>query len=138
DKASLRKELTKAYNPKNPITLMLTTDKKNAAKAGDKLIIEFNDLDSYLQDVSTQRGPYSCQWQIKFLDQTGKTIGIFANDKSTIQRILKAHFNSYLFDVEVSDTFTHVDYSEEKARSNWTGYPIKLVITPYKKQQYDM
>ncbi|MCK4829591.1 hypothetical protein KA005_78430 [bacterium] len=52
DKASLKHELTKVYNPRKPITLMLTTDKKNAAKAGDKLIIEFNDLDSYLQDVS--------------------------------------------------------------------------------------
>lgn len=132
DKASLRKELTKAYNPKKPITLILTTDKKNAAKAGDKLIIEFNDLDSYLQDVSAQRGPYSCQWHIKFLDQTGKIIGILDHDKNIIQKILKAHFNSYLLDVEVSDTFTHVDYSEEKARSNWTGYPMKLVITPYK------
>lgn len=28
DKASLRKELTKPYNPKKPITLTLTTDKK--------------------------------------------------------------------------------------------------------------
>ena len=132
DKASLKHELTKTYNPKKPITLTLTTDKKNAVKAGDKLIIEFNDLDSYLQDVSAKRGPDSCQWHIKFLDQTGKTIGILDHDKSTIQKILKAHFNSYLFDIEVSDTFTHLDYSEEKERSNWKGYPIKLVITPYK------
>jgi len=132
DKASLRKELTKPYNPKKSITLTLTTDKKNAAKAGDKLIIEFNDLDSYLQNVSAKRGPDSCQWHIKFLDQTGKTIGILDHDKSTIQRILKAHFNSYVFDIEVLDTFTHLDYSEEKKRSNWKGYPIKLVITPYK------
>ena len=34
DKASLRKELTKPYNPKKPLTLTLTTDKENAAKAG--------------------------------------------------------------------------------------------------------
>jgi len=132
DKASLKHELTKTYNPKKPITLTLTTDKKNAVKAGDKLIIEFNDLDSYLQDVRAKRGPDSCQWHIKFIDRTGKTIGILDHDKSTIQKILKAHFNSYLFDIEVSDTFTHLDYSEEKERSNWKGYPIKLVITPYK------
>ena len=130
--ASLRKELTKAYNPKKPITLTLTTYKKDVAKAGDKLIIEFNDLNSYLKDVSAKRGPYSSQWHLKFLNQTGKTIAILDHDKSTIQKILKAHFNSYLFDIEVLDTFTHLDYSEEKKRSNWKGYPIKLVITPHK------
>jgi ASC-1-like (ASCH) protein len=123
------KELTKAYNPKKPITLMLATKNKNTVKKGDKLIIEFDDLNSYIQDVDVQ----SCQWHIKFLNQSGKTIGILEQDKSTIQKILKAHFNTYLFDVEVSDTFSHLDYSEEKQRSNWKGYPIKLIITPYKE-----
>ena len=131
----MRKELTKSYNPKKPITLTLTTDKKNTAKAGDKLTIEFDDLDSYLQDVSAKRGPYSCLWHIKFRNQEGKTIAILDHDKSTIQKILKAHFNSYLFDIEVSDTFTHFDYSEEKNRSNWKGYRIKVVIKPYKSTQ---
>lgn len=132
DKESIRNELTRVYKPKKPITLMLATNKKNAVKVGDKLIIEFDDLDSYVQNESDQRGPYSYQWHIKFLNQTGKTIGVFDHNKSTIQKILKAHFNSYLFDVEVLDTFTHLDYSEAKERSNWKGYPIKLVITPYK------
>ncbi|MFH0789566.1 MAG: hypothetical protein V2B13_18395 [Pseudomonadota bacterium] len=127
-KESLKKELTKAYNRKKPITLMLATKQKETVKKGDKLLIEFNDLDSYLQDAKVQ----SCQWHLKFLNQTGETIGIFDNDKNTIKKILKAHFNSYLFDIEVSDTFTHLDYSEEKERSNWKGYPIQLVITPYK------
>lgn len=131
-KAYLRKELTKAYNPKKPITLMLTTNKQNAVKVGDRLIIEFNALDSYLQDVGSQRGPYSCQWHINFLDQSGQTIGILDHDKSTIQKILKAHFNLYLLDIEVSETFSQCDYSEEIERSNWKGYPIKLVITFYK------
>ena len=131
-KATIRKELTKAYGAKNPITLMLATSRRNAVKAGDKLVMEFNDLDSYVQAVSTQRGPYSSQWHINFLNQTGEIIGILDHDKSIIQRILKAHFNSYLFNIEVLDTFAHLDYSEEKKRSNWKGYPIKLLITPYK------
>jgi hypothetical protein len=131
-KASLRKELTKTYNPKKRITLILTTNKKSTVKVGEKLVIEFDGLESYVQSESDQRGPYSCQWHIKFLNQTGKIIGVFDHDKSTIQRILKAHFNSYLFDIEVSDTFTHLDYSEEKERSNWKGYPIQLIITLYK------
>ena len=124
-KDSLKKELTKAYNPKKPITIILTTQKRNAVKVGDKLIIEFGDLDSYLQNEGNKRGPYSCQWQIKFLNQTGDTVGIFENDKSTIQRILKAHFNSFLFDVEV------LDIAKERNIA-WKGYPTKLVITPYK------
>lgn len=120
-RASLRNELTKPYNSKKPIMLMLATKKKKAVKVGDKLIIEFEDLDSYVQDVI----PQSCQWHIKFLNQAGDTMGILDNDKSTIQKILKAHFNSYLLDVGVLDI--------AKERSNaWKGYPVKLVITPYK------
>lgn len=132
-KESLRKELTQAYNPKRPITLTLPRAKNNAVKAGDKLVVKFDDLDSYLEDVSTKRGPYSCQWSIKFFDQTGESVGVLENNKSTIQKILKAHFNSYNFDIEVSDTFHHLDYSAEKERSGWKGYPTKIIITPYKK-----
>lgn len=127
-KESLKNELTKPYIRKKPITLMLATKQKEMVKKGDKLLVEFNDLDSYLQDAKVQ----SCQWHLKFLNQTGETIGIFDNDKNTIKKILKAHFNSYLFVTEVVDTFTDVDYSEEKERSNWKGYPINLIITPYK------
>jgi hypothetical protein len=93
---------------------MIDTKKQDAVKLGEKLMIEFKDLDSY--DLKSK-------WHIKFLNQTGDTIGIFYDDYSrdTIQRILKAHFNSYLFEIEVSETFNSGDY------------PIKLVITPYKK-----
>lgn len=116
-KASLKKELTKPYNPKKPIMLMIAATKKKAVNVGDKLIIEFEDLDSY--------GPYPCQWHIKFLNQTGDTIGIFADDRSTIQRILKAHFNLYLFDIEV------LEIANERS-SAWKGYLTKLVIKPFK------
>ena len=113
DKASLRNELTKAYNPKKPITLILAT-KKSAVKVGDKLRIELEDLDSYVNDAS--------QWHIKFLNQTGKTVGILDNDKKNIQKILKAHFNAYLFDVEVLSKGNYL---------NGDNF-IKLAITPYK------
>lgn len=117
DKASLKKELTKPYNPKKPIMLMIVTKKKKAVKVGDKLIIEFEDLDSY--------GPYPCQWHIKFLNQAGDTIGFFSENRSTIQRVLKAHFNSYPLDIEV------LEISKERS-SAWKGYPTKLVIKPFK------
>ena len=120
-KASIRKELTKTYNPQKPITLMIATKNKSTVKKGDKLVIEFNELDSYVQNVHVQ----SCQWHIKFLNQTGKTVGIFENDKSTIQRVLKAHFNSYLFNVEV------LDVAKERSTA-WKGYLVELVIKPYK------
>jgi hypothetical protein len=130
-KISLRRELTKAYVPKKPITLVLGTKTRDAVKVGDKLRIEFDDLDSYLPE-SSQRGPYSCQWCLTFRDQSGKTVGTLEHDKATIQKILKAHFNSYVLDIEVVETFSHLDHSAEKERSNWNGYPIKLVIRPIK------
>lgn len=107
-KASLKAELTKPYKPKGPIKLELKIKNKDNAKAGDKLEIAFSDLDSYLQDVSTKRGPFSCQWHLSFFNQKGETVSILKNNKSTIQKILKAHFNSYLFDIEVSETFNHL------------------------------
>ena len=116
-KASLKKELTKPYNPQKPIMLMIAIKKKNVVKVGDKLIIEIEDLDSY--------GPYPCPWHIKFLNQAGDIVAIFADDRSTIQRVLKAHFNSYLFDIEV------LEIAKERS-SAWKGYPTQLVIKPFK------
>jgi hypothetical protein len=123
---SLRQELTKLYVPKKPMTLKLTTQTPNAVKVGDKLKIEFGSLDSYLQDAETGRVPYSCQWALTFHNESGQTIGILKHDKSTIQN---------LFDVEVVETFFHMDYAEEKERSNWEGYPFRLVLTPYKSNK---
>lgn len=134
NKASLKAELTKPYKPKGTIKLELRIKNEDNAKAGDKLEIVFSDLDTYLQDVSTKRGPFSCQWHLRFLNQKGETVSILNNNKSTIQKILKAHFNSYLFDIEVSETFNHLKFSEEKQRSNWEGYPIKVLIKPYKNE----
>lgn len=116
-KESLKKELTKPYNPKKPIALIFAMKRKKGAKIGDKLIIELEDIDSY--------GPYPCQWHIKFRNQAGDTIGSFSDNRSIIQRILKAHFNSFLFDIEV------LDIAKER-NITWKGYPTKLVITPYK------
>jgi hypothetical protein len=122
-KVSLKKELIKSYKPKTPIKLMIAA-KKKGVKVGDKLKIEFKDLDSYIQDVTTKSS--LCPWQIRFLDQAGQPIGILDNDKSRIQRILKAHFNSYLLDIEV------LDVHQERSTA-WKGYPLQLVITPYIK-----
>jgi DNA polymerase-3 subunit epsilon len=119
-KTSLIREMKKPYRPKKPIALEIATKKKKAVKAGDKVIIEFEDLDSY-----GYYPKFNFPWHIKFLNKAGYTIGIFADDRNIIQRLLKTHFNSYHLDVEV----LHI--AEE--RSNyWKGYPIKLVITPIK------
>lgn len=112
----LRTELTKPYNPKKPITLVFAMRKKRSAKIGDKLNIEFDDLDSYVQG----------QWNIKFLNQVGDIVGILRHDVSIMQRLIKAHFNSFLFDVEV------LDIEKERNRA-WGGYLTKLTITTYKK-----
>jgi len=125
-KASLLKELKKPYNPKKPIILMIATKKKKAVKVGEKLIIKFEDLDSY--DL------LSCPWQIKFLNQVGDIIEIFAQDRSIIHRLLKANFNSYHLDVEVVD----IAKTSERmwiglSQKFLKGYPIQLVITPQKK-----
>jgi hypothetical protein len=104
---------------------MIATKKKKAMKVGEKLIIEFKDLDSY--------GLLGCPWQIKFLNQAGDTIDISAHDRSIIHRLLKANFNSYHLDVEVVDIAktserTWVGLSHKFCK----GYPIQLVITPTK------
>jgi DNA polymerase III epsilon subunit-like protein len=119
-KTSLIKEFKKPYTPKKPIILNIVAKKKKAVKVGDKLIIEFVDLDSF--------GLYPkfySPWHIKFLNQAGVTIGIFADDENTIERILKAHYNSYLFDIEVVDI-------ENERNSAWKGYPTRLLIKPFK------
>jgi len=43
-----------------------------------------------------------------------------------MRRLIKAHFNSFLFDVEV------LDIEKERNRA-WGGYLTKLIITTYKK-----
>ncbi len=115
-KASLKAELAKPYKPKNPIMLTIAVKKKKDVKVGDRLRIEFEDSHSY-------GGPYSYPYQVKFLNQTGHTIGVLDNNKSIIQRLLKAHFNSYRLDVEVSSI---------GGQRIWKGYPVELVITPHK------
>lgn len=116
-RAVLRKELTKPYHPKKPINLTFAMKTKKGAKVGDRITIAFEDIDSYR--------PYPCQWHISFLNQAGDMIGSFSHDRNIIQRLLKAHFNSFLFDIEV------LDVAKERSIA-WKGYPTKLVITPYK------
>jgi hypothetical protein len=123
DKESIRTELTKPYNPKKPITINFSIDWKKVVKGGEKLVIKFDDIDSYVQLLEKKHG--NSQLELKFLNQNGDIIGIYDKDKTIIQRILKGHFNSFLFDVEVFDTPT-------ESNVNWNGYPTKVVITPYK------
>jgi hypothetical protein len=117
-KASLKEELTKAYRPKKPVMLTIVAKKVTDIKEGDRLMIKFEDSDSY-------GGPHSYPYQVRFLDQEGHAIGILDNNKSTIQRLLKAHYNSYQLDVEIS----RID--RQRIRN---GYPLDLVITPRKSK----
>ena len=112
-KASLKKELTKLYKPKIPIKLTISVKKKKGIKVDNKLTIEFEDSQSY-------SGPNSYPYQVKFLNQSGDTIGILDNNKSIIQRLLKAYYNSYNFDVKV------LGIGGERI---WKGYPLELIIT---------
>ncbi len=120
---SIRTELTKPYNPKKPITINFSIDWKKVVKGGEKLVIKFDDIDSYVQLLEKKHG--ISQLELKFLNQNGDIVGIYDKDKTIIQRILKGHFNSFLFDVEVFDTPT-------ESNVNWNGYPTKVVITPHK------
>jgi hypothetical protein len=115
-KESLKEELIKPYKPKKPVMLTIAAKKTKGIKAGDRLMIEFEDSHLY-------GSPCSYPYQVKFLNQAGHTIGILDNDKSTVQRLLKAHFNSYHLDVEVSRI---------GRQRIWKGYPVELVITPHK------
>lgn len=119
-KTFLIKEFKKPYTPKKPIILMVAAKKKKSVKVRDKLVIEFVDLDSF--------GLYPklyLPWHIKFLNQTGDTVGIFDKDRNTIQKVLKAHFNSYLFDIEV------LEIAKERSLVD-KGYPTKLIIKSFK------
>jgi len=117
EKEVLRTELTKAYNPKKPITLVFIMKKKRSAQVGDKLNIEFDELDSYVQG----------QWNMRFLNQVGDVVeGFYYDSTDKMRRLIKAHFNSFLFDVEV------LDIEKERNRA-LGGYPAKLIITTYKK-----
>lgn len=114
---SLRNELTKPYKPKKPIEMTFFLYKKRSAKVGDKLIMEFDELDSYVNDLS--------HGNIRFLNKTGDVVGTFDGYVNIMQRLLKAHFNSYLFDIEI------LDIAKERNRYGG-GYLTKIVVTPYK------
>jgi hypothetical protein len=115
EKEAIRKELTKEYSPQKPIVLFINAKDITRVKEGGKLRIEFNDIDKYI---------LSSFWQITFVDKEGIIVGIKSDEISIMKRILKAHFNSYLFDVEV--------ISKRKQR-NLYSFPIKLLLKPYKE-----
>jgi len=109
--------LTKTYNPKKPVTVVFAMKKKRSVKVGDKLKIEFDDLDSHVQG----------QGNIKFINQAGDVVGIYDFDTmDKKKRIIKAHFSSFLFNIEILDI-------EKERNKFWKGYRTKLIITPYKK-----
>lgn len=116
EKENLRRDLTKKYSPKKPITFFINADSIKKIKVGDKLQIKFESFDYYIDQ------PY--EWRIKLLDSMGNVVGIKKDEKSTIlKRILKAHFNSYLFQVDViSTTEKHECYDS----------PVKVTVKPYK------
>jgi len=112
---ALRHELTKKYSPTKPIELVLNVESDAMPRNGDKLGVVFDELDKYV------RSPH--EWQIRFVDQNGNTVGVKSDEKGVMQRILKAHFNSFLFDIEVLST---------KEKHNWYANPIRLVLKPNK------
>lgn len=128
DKESLRTELTKPYKPKKgPFNVRIVSKKKNYTKVGEELVIKFDDIDSYTQSKGDRN---TCKWEIKFLNQKGDIVGILGNDKNNLQRILKLHFNSFLFDVKVLNIKKEERYNEKLIPID--EYIIELVINPYK------
>ena len=114
---SLRIELTKPYNPKKSVTVVFVMKKRISLKVGNGLNVEFDDLELYVQG----------EGNIKFLNQAGDVVGIFDYDNmDKMRRLIKAHFNSFLFNIEVLDI-------EKERNIAWKGYLTKLLITPYKK-----
>ncbi len=113
---ALKDELTKPYNPRKPIELFVDLPVQSGIKAGAKLQIEIQDLDSYLQSPN--------ELCIRFLDQAGNTVSTKKDDRSIIKRILRAHFSSYSFDVEVVST---------KKQQGFYDNPAKLILTPYQQ-----
>lgn len=114
EREHLRHELTKKYSPTKPIELVLNVESNAIPQKGDSLRVVFDELDKYVQ---------SSEWQIKFVDQDGNPVGTKSDERGLMQRILKAHFNSFLFDVEVISN---------KEKHNWYANPIRLMLKPYK------
>jgi hypothetical protein len=114
-KETLKNELTKPYNPKKSITTEIVLKRKNIVKVGEKLKIIFDDLDLYIQNYN---------WNIRFCNQYGDFVGSLEYNRTTIQKILKSHFNSFLFDIEVVNI-------EENKDKHLKGYMTRVVITPY-------
>lgn len=112
----LRDELTKQYNPRKPIELIVDLEAKNVTEAGAKLQIEFHDLDTYLAQ------PY--ELSLVFIDQDGNKVSIKKDERDTVKKILRAHFNSYDF---------HVTVQSMKVDRGWYNHPAKIIVTPQKQ-----
>jgi len=115
-KDTLEKELTRPYNPQKPLTTEIVINRRNSVKEGDKLIIIFDDLSSYLNNYN---------WCIRFSNQNGDVVGQLEYNRTTIKKILKSHFNSFTIDTEVLNI-------GDKKDINLKGYITRVVITPYK------
>ncbi len=112
----LRAELTKKYTPSKPFTIFIDPKGAKALKSGEKLKIEFDELEFYVRD--------QYKWQFRLIDKKGRTISPKWVAGGNMKKILKAHFNEYSFDVEV--------VSATKKLNEYCYSDIELRVTPYK------
>lgn len=120
-------ELTKPYKPLKPIELDIYVNRKIKINIGDKLKIIFDELETYVL--------YPYAWEIHFVDEENNIIPknfLDSLERAKGKRILKAHFNSYAFDVEVVSLSKIKTKTGLKDHHTLNSHPVKLILKPYK------
>jgi multisubunit Na+/H+ antiporter MnhB subunit len=117
DKERLKEYLTAKYNPRQPVTFFIDMNDIGNNCNTDQLQIEFETLDYYINHPN--------DWYITFKDPNGNVLCRKKDERSkVIERLLKAHFNSYMFDVEIILSANHMHQMYRNA--------VKIVAKPYK------
>jgi len=113
------KKLTKPYSPRKPIVFVFNAKENHGIQIGEKLKFHFEKSDFYINN------PH--QWHIQILDSKGNVVGTKSDENSKIlEKILKTHFNSYDFDIEVLSTGKACEGYE------WYKFPVKVEAKPIK------
>jgi hypothetical protein len=113
----LRAELTEKYTPQKPLKVTIDSTNTQFLKIGEKLRIEFSDLNYYVKNPQS--------WNFILLTQTGLSIGPKSINASSMKKLLKAHFNGYSFNIEVLTISQKIN--------EYCNSPVELLVTPYKE-----
>jgi hypothetical protein len=100
--------LTKRYNPRKPIEIILDVKYGVKLSQNEKFYMKFEDIETYLNQATLT---------IEVTNQEGKKVGYLSDYEKTF-RILKAHFNGYNFEIE------NLSRGDD---------PIRLLVKPIEK-----